>query len=156
MAAHARLTNEFTEDEKCHNLMSWLIYKLSFLICAARQINVLLRLRNVLNQETKILICMSFLYSSFNYCPLVWYFCSKASTDKLEKLQYRALRLVVNDFTSSYDDLLTKANMPTLHTRRIRTIAIEAFQILHKMSPKYLHDLIFFLKITIILSGMKI
>ena len=26
MAAHARLKNEFTEDEKCHNLMSWLIF----------------------------------------------------------------------------------------------------------------------------------
>ena len=31
MAAHARLKNEFTEDEKCHNLMSWL--KLRFLSC---------------------------------------------------------------------------------------------------------------------------
>ena len=27
MAAHARLKNEFTEDEKCHNLISWLIYQ---------------------------------------------------------------------------------------------------------------------------------
>ena len=26
MAAHARLKNEFTEDEKYHNLMRWLIY----------------------------------------------------------------------------------------------------------------------------------
>ena len=26
MAAHARLKNEFTEDEKYHNLMSWLVY----------------------------------------------------------------------------------------------------------------------------------
>ena len=25
MAAHACLKNEFTEDEKCHNLMSWLL-----------------------------------------------------------------------------------------------------------------------------------
>ena len=25
-AAHVRLKNEFMEDEKCHNLMSWLIY----------------------------------------------------------------------------------------------------------------------------------
>ena len=25
MAAHARLKNEFTEDGKCHNLVSWLI-----------------------------------------------------------------------------------------------------------------------------------
>ena len=26
MAAHARLKNEVTEDERCHNLMSWLKY----------------------------------------------------------------------------------------------------------------------------------
>ena len=26
MAAHARLKNEFTEDEKYHNFMSWLKY----------------------------------------------------------------------------------------------------------------------------------
>ena len=30
MAAHACLKNEFTEDEKCHNLMSWLIFRLTF------------------------------------------------------------------------------------------------------------------------------
>ena len=34
--------------------------------------------------------------------------------------------------------------MPTLHISRIRTVAIEAFKILYKMSPKYLHDLISF------------
>ena len=28
MAVHARLKNEFTEDEKCHNLMRWLISSL--------------------------------------------------------------------------------------------------------------------------------
>ena len=26
MAAHVRLKNAFTEDGKCHNLMSWLIH----------------------------------------------------------------------------------------------------------------------------------
>ena len=30
MAAHARLKKEFTEDEKCHNLMRWLKRFLSF------------------------------------------------------------------------------------------------------------------------------
>ena len=29
---HARLKNEFTEDDKCHNLMSWLIYGI-FSVC---------------------------------------------------------------------------------------------------------------------------
>ena len=38
MAAHARLKNEFKEDEKCHNLMRWLIlgfrFPLLFFVCA--------------------------------------------------------------------------------------------------------------------------
>ena len=60
----------------------------------------------------------------------------------MEKLQYRALRLVFSDFNSSYEALLERANMPTLHVNRIRLIAIETFRILHKMSPVYLHDLV--------------
>ena len=109
---------------------------------AARQINVLLRLSKYLSTETKILIYKSFIRSNFNYCPLVWHFCSKTSSAKMEKLQYRALRLVFNDFDSSYETLLEKVNMPTLHVSRIRLMAIETFKIVHKMSPVYLHDLL--------------
>ena len=32
MAAHARLKNEFTDDEKCHNLMRWLIFQISSIL----------------------------------------------------------------------------------------------------------------------------
>ena len=60
----------------------------------------------------------------------------------MEKLQYRALRLVFNDFISSYEALLEKVNMPTLHISRIRLTAIETFKILHKLSSVYLHDLV--------------
>ena len=60
----------------------------------------------------------------------------------MEKLQYRALRLVFSDFNSSYEALLERANMPILHVNRIRLIAIETFKILHKISPVYLHDLV--------------
>ena len=109
---------------------------------AARQINVLLRLSKFLTTETKILIYKSFIKSSFNFCPLVWHFCSKTSSAKMEKLQYRALRLVFNDFDSSYETLLERVNMPTLHISRIRLIAVETFKILHKMSPVYLQDLL--------------
>ena len=63
---------------------------------AAKQINVLLRIGRHLTVETKILIYKSFIKSNFNYCPLVWHFCSKGSTAKMEKLQYRALRLVIS------------------------------------------------------------
>ena len=32
--------------------------------------------------------------------------------------------------------------MPSLKIRRLRTIAVETFKIIHKQSPSYLHDLI--------------
>ena len=109
---------------------------------AARQINVLLRLSKLLSTETKILIYKSFIRSNFNYCPLVWHFCSKASSLKMETLQYRALCLVFNDFISSYESILDRINMPTLHISRIRLIALETFKILHKLTPVHLQDLV--------------
>ena len=111
---------------------------------AARQINVLCRLSRYLSTETKLLIYKSFVRSNFSYCPVVWHFCSKSSTDKMEKLQYRALRLVYNDFIISYEDLLKKANMNTLQITTIRKIAIETFKILNNMSPSYILDLVKF------------
>ena len=111
---------------------------------AARQINILCRLSRYLSTETKLLIYKSFVRSNFSYCPVVWHFCSKLSTDKMEKLQYRALRLVYSDFISSYEDLLKKANMNTLQMTRIRKIAIETFKILNNLSPSYILDLVKF------------
>ena len=78
--------------------------------------------RREASQETKILIYKSFIYSNFNYCPLVWHFCSNTSTDKLEKMQYRAVRLVFKQAeiiealksTSRYLDDLLNIDSPYL------------------------------------------
>ena len=109
---------------------------------AARQVNVLARLYRYLDIETRLLIYKCFIRSNFNYCPIVWHFCSQANTEKLEKLQYRALRLVYCDFTSTYTQLLDRVNMPTLHVARLRQIAAEVFKCLQNLSPKYVQELI--------------
>ena len=84
---------------------------------AARQINVLFRL-TVLNLETKLLIYKSFINSNFNYCPLVWHFCSKTSSDKLERIQYKALRLVFNYFFQALMKTYLIADMSTLYRKK--------------------------------------
>ena len=38
-----------------------------------------------------------------------------------------ALRFVYDDFESAYEDLLDKANIPSLHIKRLRTMAVETF-----------------------------
>ena len=111
---------------------------------AARQLNVLQRLSKFISEETRLLIFKSIIQSNFNYCPLIWHFCSKANTEKLEKLQYRALRIVFNDYSSSYmyESLLSRVNLPTLHMNRIRCIATEAYNCINNLFPVYLRDLI--------------
>ena len=60
----------------------------------------------------------------------------------MEKLQERGLRFVYNDFSTSYEDLLTKAKLSTLHVRRMRTMAIETFRILNSLALPVLTNLL--------------
>ena len=107
---------------------------------AAQQINILKRLGKHLTKLNKLTIFHTFIVSNFNYCPLSWHFCTEHNTTKLEKLQERALRFVYDDYVSSYDDLLDRAKIPSLKLRRIKTMAIEAFKIVHGIAPPCLHD----------------
>ena len=60
----------------------------------------------------------------------------------MEKNQERALRFVYDDFKSTYEELLNKANIPFLHIKKIRTMSVETFRILNNMSPPALSDLV--------------
>ena len=109
---------------------------------ASRQINVLKRIGQHLPLACRKLIYHSFIMSSFNFCPLVWHNCSKRNTNKLERLHYRALKFIYQDFSSSYDDLIERAGVSTLEMRRMRQLAIEVFKILAGDRPTYMSNLV--------------
>ena len=111
---------------------------------ASQQLNVLKRIGSFLSRLNKLTIFHTFILSNFNFCPLAWHFCSKTNTKKLEKIQERALRFIYNDYDSSYEQLLSIACVPSLHVRRMRTMAAETFKILYKLAPLCLHDLVHF------------
>ena len=108
---------------------------------AARQINALKRLSKFLNLDSRMAIFRSFITSNFGYCSLVWHACSAKNTQKLEKLQLRALRFVYHDYTSTYDELLERARRPSLHLGRLRTLATEVYKSVHQLNPPYVQDL---------------
>ena len=109
---------------------------------ASKQLNVLKRIGKHLCRLGKLNIYHSFILSNFNYCPLTWHFCGEVNTKKIEKIQERALRFNYSDYSSSYESLLIKSQLPSLRVRRMRTIALESFKILNKLSPAYLNDLL--------------
>ena len=81
---------------------------------------------------------------TLNFFPLAWHFCNKTCTRKLEKIQERALRFIYEDYSASYEELLQRINLPSLHIRRMRLLAFETFKILHDLSPDCLSDLVKF------------
>ena len=123
-------------------------YKLNFdphisALCkkAATQLNVLKRLRAYIGFDARKVLVQSFVYSNFNYCPLVWHFCSAKSMHKIEKVQERALRFLHNDHASSYNDLLLKSQRCTMHVHRLRAISIELFKTLNGLNPSFMKDI---------------
>ena len=86
----------------------------------------------------------SFIMSNLNYCPLTWHFTGVTNTNKIEKIQERALRFIYDDRVSSYHDLLQRSGLPSLKVRRMRSVALETYNILNKNGPSYLHDLVSF------------
>ena len=95
-------------------------------------------------RHTRKAVYHAFIMSIFNFCPLIWHFCSKSNTEKLEKINYRVLQFVFQDYCSSYEELILKAGTTTLHLSRLRTLAIETFKIAYGLSPTYLKEFVCF------------
>jgi hypothetical protein len=52
-------------------------------------------------------------------------------------------RFIYEDYENTYENLVKKSKLPSLKIRRLRTIAVETFKIIHKQSPSkgHLHAL---------------
>ena len=81
---------------------------------ASRQLNILKRIGKYLTKLGRLTIYYSFIFSNFNYCPVTWHFCSEQNTNKMEKIQFRALKFIYDDTESTYEELLTNSKLPTL------------------------------------------
>ena len=58
------------------------------------------------------------------YCHLVWKFCRSSDSRNIECIQERTLHAVYKSQYETYEELLTRAKLPTLYNRRLQDIAI--------------------------------
>ena len=94
-----------------------------------------------MGNKDKIAMVNSFVYSNFNYCPLVWHFYSCESSQKIEKVRKRSLRLVLDDFESDYGNLSKKNGTTTIEIKRLRTLATEIFKTINNINPSYIKNI---------------
>ena len=110
---------------------------------ASNQLNAIGRTQKYMGFKEKEVLLNIFVYSNFNYCPLAWHFCSSKSLNKIEKIQERALRLLQNNFTSDYSELLSKSGKPSMEVKRLRALALEIFKTLNNLNPDYMKETFF-------------
>ena len=79
--------------------------------------------------------------SNFNYCSAIWNYCSSKSILKLEKLNKRALRIVLNDDKCTYHDLLRISQNICLFSMRRECIMKTVYKCIYNIAPSYLRDL---------------
>ena len=91
-------------------------------------------------KKSKVLV-NSFIFSNFNYCPLVWIFSSTKSLNKIENLQKRDLRFLYDDYESSYNELLEKSGRPDMNLSRQRTLCIEIYKTLNDLNPSFMKNI---------------
>ena len=107
-------------------------------IKAGKHLNMLKRLSNMLNQDVKYQLFNTFILSHFNFCSVIWHFCSMADMKKIENVQKRALRIVFNDYTATYAQVRERANKPLMYVERIRNIVLAIFKIYHWFRPDFI------------------
>ena len=129
-------------------LWTFVLSKLNFnnhinTICrtSANQLNALIRLRRFLGIEERKALIQSFVLSNFNYGLLVWILSSVRSLNKIENLQKRALKFMLSDCESSYDELLWLPSSSAINVRLKRNLCVEIYKTLNDLNPSFMQEI---------------
>ena len=103
-----------------------------------------MRLKNLIPCNPKLLLYKSFIAPHLTYCHIIWHFCKSSDSRKLERVQERALRAVYKSLAinKTYEELLRRAKLSTLYSRRLQDIMILMYKVRHGLVPKSISELI--------------
>ena len=106
-----------------------------------QKVSALARVSKLLPFHRKRLLLRTFIESQFSYCPLIWMFCSRKLNRRINYIHERALRLVYNDYTASFNDLLRRDKSVCIHHRNIQYLAIEMFKVMNNLAPPFMKEI---------------
>ena len=88
-------------------------------------------------EKVKILTC-SMIENKIAYCPLIWMFCSKTDMQRAEKVQYKTLQVVYNNYMATHNELLALDNKLKNHQRHSQFLATEMYQSKNKLNLSFM------------------
>eukprot|EP00794_Sanderia_malayensis_P004329 gene4329-4902_t len=108
---------------------------------ASQRLGVLNQFRNNISTASKLTIYKTSIMPYVTYCITVWHFAKSSDLRKVERMQEKAMKIIYYDKSSSYEQLLKRAKLPTLQNRRIQDIAILMYKVKHELVPEYISKL---------------
>ena len=105
----------------------------------SQKLNALTRLCNIISFPQKK--CYSFIKSQFNYCPLIWMFCSRVQNSKINSIHERSLRTMYKYYKNSYSDILDLHGEKSIHQYNIQYLMIEVYKFLNGLSPPIMEQI---------------
>ena len=103
----------------------------------ASAIGVIKRVKPFVPQSMLLNIYNSIVQSNFDYCSLIWGNCGKTLSDKLQKLQNRAARVITSS-NFDVDSLCHKLSWKDSKSQRQNQNALMVFKSLNWLVPEYL------------------
>ena len=88
----------------------------------------------LLSFEKGGVIFKSFVECQFKYCPLIWMFHSRHTNNKINRLHERALRIVYNDYESTFEQLLINDKSFSIHHQNIHKLMIEIYKVFYNIT----------------------
>ena len=78
----------------------------------------------------------AFVTSQFEYCYLVWMFHSRGLNNRINALYERGLRITYGDRLSSFQDLLKKDNLVSIHYKNIQGLKTGMFKLKNNIATE--------------------
>ena len=86
---------------------------------ASQKLHALARIANYMDVSKRKCLMKVFVTSQLNYCPLIWIFHSRELNNRINRIHEQALKLVYQDNSLSFAEVLEKDNSVTIHQRNL-------------------------------------
>ena len=102
-----------------------------------KKLNAVIKIIHYMKKNQKGILLSSFIISYFSHRLLIWMFCSKKSTKKINTVHERSLRIILKDREPPHPLLLEGAHQITFHQRYISSLMIKVYG----HSPNIMNDI---------------
>ena len=107
-------------------------------------VSAIRRIRDFVPPEILITVYNSLIKPHFDYCSVVLRCCSKGLSQKLQKLQNRAARIITfSNYDRNTDELLQSLNWHKLEHQRAVSKSIMMYNAVNNQTPNYLSSRFF-------------